>query len=236
PELAYGLEPDMIEELLAYAEKGGSLLLTGPNTCRIFEKHLPYTVDSDDRSAQWRWVSLDHEEVGMLKNAHGITAEGAETVVWYGDQEKETTVPGGVILPYGKGKIAVLAADIGWQYGDCVQFIHRNIVKALCGKLYAPVVKVEKAIGMVEMVALRKNGRLCVQLINGNGNHASTAAATEDFIPPVLDVTLTIRCAKKPEAILLQPAGRALDFAWENGAASVTVDRVDIHEIVEVIG
>ena len=236
PELAYGLEPDMIAELLAYAENGGSLLLTGHNTARIFQEYLPYTIDTADRSGQWRWVSLDHEEVGMLRDAHGVTAEGAETVVWFGDQEKETTVPGGVILPWGKGKIAVLAADIGWQYGDCVQFMHRNILKALCDRLYTPLVKVEKAVGMVEMVALNKNDHLCIQLINGNGNHASTAAATEDFLPPALDITLTIRTAKKPEALLLQPAGRALDFTWGNGIATVTVDRVDIHDIVEVIG
>ena len=234
PELAYGLEEDMIRQLLTYAENGGSLLLTGKNTARIFQNYLPYTVDTDDRSNQWRWVSLDHEEVGMLKDAHGITAENAQTVVWYGDQEKETTVPGGVILPWGKGKIAVLAADIGYQYGDCVQFIHRNIVKAFCNALYTPLAKVEKAVGNVEMVILNKDGKQCIQLINGNGNHASTAAATEDFLPPVLDIALTIRCDKKPEALVLQPAGKTLDFTWEDGIASVTVDRVDIHEIVEV--
>ena len=235
PELAYGLEEDMITELLDYAEKGGSLLLAGHNTCRIFQKYLPYTVDDNNREQQWRWVSLDHEEVGMLRDAHTITADGAETVVWYGDQEKETTAPGGIILPWGKGKIGLLAADIGWQYGDCVQFIHRNILRAFCDRLYTPLVKVEKAVGIVEMTALRKDGQLCVQLINGNGGHAGMDTATEDFIPPALDIALTIRLEKKPAALMLQPAGKALDFVWDDGKAIVTVDRVDIHEIVEVI-
>ena len=139
-----------------------------------------------------------------------------------------------MILPWGKGKIAVLAADIGYQYGDCVQFMHRNIVKAFCDRLYTPIAKVEKAIGMAEMVVLEKNDRLYIQLINGNGNHASTSAATEDFIPPVLDIDLTLRLDPKPEALLLQPAGCALDFTWENGIAAVKIDRVDLHEIVEI--
>ncbi|MBR4959665.1 MAG: hypothetical protein IKY52_02070, partial [Clostridia bacterium] len=226
---------DMIAELLAYAENGGSLLLVGPGTCGIFGKYLHSTPDTVNRTEQWRWVSLDHEEVGMLKNAHDIQADGAETVVWFGDQEKETTASGGVILPWGKGKIGMLAADIGWQYGDCVQFIHRNILRALCDRLYTPLVKLEKAVGIVEMTALRKNGRLYVQLINGNGGHAGTNFATEDCIPPALDIALTIRLDKKPAALVLQPAGKALDFTWADGIASVTVDRVDIHEIVEVI-
>ena len=235
PELAVGLEPDMIDELLTYAENGGSLLLTGYNTCRIFAEHLPYTLDTDDRSGQWRWVSLDHQEAGMLKDAHGIAAENSETVVWFGDQEKATTVPGGIILPYGKGKIGILAADIGYQYGDCAQFIHRYILKAFCGRLYQPLVQVESAVGIVEMVALRKNDRLCVQLINANGGHAGTSAATEDFIPPVLDVKLTICAADRPKALMLQPAGKALDFTCADGKISVSVARVDIHDSVEVI-
>lgn len=234
PELHTGLEDSMVEELLTYVKDGGSLLLTGANTARIFQKVLPYTIDTDDRSGQWRWVSLDHNEVGMLRDAHGVTAEG-ETVVWYGDEERKTTIPGGVIFSYGKGKVAVLAADIGSQYGDCVQFIHRNILRALCDKLYTPTVKVEKATGIVEMVETRKDGTFAVQLINGNGQHASTAAATEDCIPPVLDITLTICCDQKPKSMVLQPAQKTLDFTWENGVATVTVDRVDIHEIVEVI-
>ena len=234
PELAYGLEDDMIAELLAYAENGGSLLLTGYNTCRIFAEHLPYTVDNADRSGQWRWVSLDHEEVGMLKNAHEITAENPETVVWYGNEEKATGIPGGIILPYGKGRIALLAADIGGQYGDCVQFIHRNILRAFCDRLYTPLVRVDKAVGLVEMTVLRKNERLYVQLINGNGGHAGTNTATEDFIPPVLDIELTIRLPEKPAALVLQPFGKELDFTWHEGRASVCISRVDIHEIVEI--
>lgn len=234
PELYYGLEDTMVAALLEYVQKGGSLLLTGVNTATFFQKHLPYTIDTDERSSQWRWVSLDHNEVGMLRDAHGVTAEGAETVVWYGDEERKTTIPGGVIFSYGKGKIAVLAADIGAQYGDCVQFIHRNILRALCGKLYTPTVTVEKAVGIVEMVETWKDGQFCIQLINGNGQHASTAAATEDQIPPVLDITLTMRCDKKPGAMVLQPTGKALDFTWKNGIATVVVDRVDIHEIVVV--
>jgi len=236
PELAVGLDPSMIEELLDYVRNGGSLLLTGPNTCRIFQNAgLPFTVDSDDRSKQWRWVSLDHEEVGMLRDAHTVTAENAETVVWYGDAERSTTLPGGVIVPFGKGRIGVLAADIGTQYGDCTQFLHRYAVRAMCGKLYTPTVNVESARGMLEITELRKNGRLYIQLINANGNHASMASATEDFLPPVVDITLSVAADKAPQAFVLQPSGKNLPFEYRDRRAYVSVDRVDIHEIVEVI-
>ena len=141
-----------------------------------------------------------------------------------------------LVLETQVGTYGVLVGGgIGWQYGDCVQFIHRNILRAFCDRLYTPLVKVEKAVGIVEMTALRKDGQLCVQLINGNGGHAGMDTATEDFIPPALDIALTIRLEKKPAALMLQPAGKALDFVWDDGKAIVTVDRIDIHEIVEVI-
>lgn len=237
PELAVGLDQKMIDELLDYVKNGGSLMLTGPNTCRIFARQgLPFTVDGEpgSRKGQWRWTSLDHEEVGMLREAYTVTAEDAETVVWYGDAERQTDLPGGVILPYGKGKIAVLASDIGTQYGDCTQFIHRYAVRALCGKLYEPMVTVKKARGMLEIVDLYKNGRLYVQLINANGGHASLSAATEDFIPPVVDVTLSIKWDAAPEKVILQPEGRELLFEYRDGCVFVNIDRVDIHDIVEI--
>ncbi|MBR6739470.1 MAG: hypothetical protein IKM04_00160 [Clostridia bacterium] len=232
PELAVGLEPSMIDELLAYAENGGSLLLTGKNTCRIFEQAgLPFTVDSDNRDGQWRWVSVDRKEAGMLCDAHTVTADTAETVVWY-DQADPA---GGVILPYGRGRIGVLAADIGSQYGDCAQFIHRKAIRALCEKLYTPAVTVEKALGLLEITELCKNGRTYIQLVNANGQHAGNFTATEDFIPPVVDVTLSVALDAPPKALILQPCGRELPFEYSDGRAYVFIDRVDIHNVLEIV-
>ena len=73
-----------------------------------------------------------------------------------------------------------------------------------------------------------------MQLVNAGGSHASAQAATEDFIPPVLDAVLTIAAEKKPAALILQPENRALEFAWSAGKVSVTVPRIDLYEIIEI--
>lgn len=224
----------MIDELIAYAKAGGNLLLTGVNTCRIFSEHLPYLIEEDTDDGRWRWVSLDHEEVGYLQNAHTVTAKG-ETVLWYGEAERKTDLPGAVILPYGKGKIAVLAADIGKQYGEYAQFMHRRILQALCDRMYTPTVRIEHTVGLLEVVDLYKEGKRFIQLINANGNHASPACATEDCIPPAVDITLSIEAKIKPTAMKLQPSGKPLIFSWHDGRATVDIKRVDIHEIIEII-
>ena len=88
---------------------------------------------------------------------------------------------------------------------------------------------------MVEIVDLEKNGKLYIQLVNANGSHKSTNIATEANIPPCRDVKLALRLEKKPQALILQPEGKPLAFAYGDGTARVTVDKVPFHEIIEVI-
>jgi len=233
PELAKGLAPDMMKEFLTYAENGGSLMLVGSNTCRIFSEFLPAKIEN--LPDEWQWVSLDHEVIGKMQYTHAIRTEDGENVVWCGTEEKETNIPCGVILNHGKGKVGMLAVDIGLQYWNCTQFMHRDIIRMFSEKLYTPMVKIEKALGMLEIVELCKNDTLYIQLINGNGQHAGTSAATEDFIPPVVDVELSLALDTEPHAIMLQPEGRKLAFTYANGHAAVKLDRVDLHEILEVV-
>ena len=236
PELKFGLEDGMKAELLAYAENGGSLLLTGPFTCGYFAGNLPcVTVDASDQTERLRWLTADGEHMGMLKDAHAVYAPDAETVGRIGDAERETDLPGAVVIPYGKGKIAMIAADIGSQYGACVQYVHRDLIRALAEKLYRPTVKIERCLGLLETGILVKDGKRFVQLVNANGAHASAQTATEDFIPPVLDAKLTIAAEKKPAALVLRPENRSLEFDWADGRATVSVPRIDLYGIIEIV-
>ena len=235
PELKYGLDPEMKAELLAYAENGGSLLLTGKTTCSFFSDSLPYTTDCDDRKDQQRFASVDHVHIGVLKDAHSVSAENGETVIWLGDAENDTSIPGGTVIPFGKGRIGVIPSDIGWQYGECEQYTERDMIKKITEKLYTQTVKIEKAVGLLEVSVLIKDGKKFIQLVNANGSHSSQQTATEDFIPPVVGVTLSVRCEKMPRHMTLRPDGSQLDFSYENGIAVVDIDRVDIHEIIEIV-
>ena len=235
PEHPIGLGESMIDELISYVEQGGNLLLTGVNTCRLFADRLGYTVEENVAPDRLSWVSLDHEEVGHLIGAHTITAKDAETVVWFGAEERGTDTPGALVLPFGRGKVALLAADIGQQYHVCHQFIYRHIIKALCARLYTPLVRVEHALGTLEVFDTVKNGMLSIQLLNVGGYHLTDAVATEDQISPVVDIELSIELPQAPKALVIQPDGRALPFRWCDGRAYVSIDRLDIHSILQVI-
>lgn len=251
PELIAGLAPETVQYLLNYAENGGSLLLSGSNTLKIFsEAGAPFTVckpeddvfpikrhyqgQMNDSDAQ-RYFTLDNVEFGAVFHPLEIVAGEcevvAETCYNWGDRRH----PYAVVIPYGKGKIAVIGSDVGYDYADETQYMHRTLMRSLTARLYTPKARIESVMGLLEIVCLEKNGHLMLQLVNGNGSHRNPTVSTYDCVPPVLDIELSIALDKAPGKLLLQPGNRELAFAYREGRAYVKVDRVDMHNVIEVI-
>ena len=139
-------------------------------------------------------------------------------------------------VAYGEGSVTAIGFDVGSQYLNGTQFMHRDLMKEIANSLYEPIIKVEKALGRLEVVALEKDGKLMLQLVNAGGTHANAGVASDDYIPPVLDITLTLSLSKAPQKLILQPEGRELQFTTTtDGKITVSIGRVDIHSIIEVL-
>lgn len=234
PELYAGLAPETIKELLEYAQNGGSLLLTGEKTCTLFaESGAP--LELSEKITTPHHFTADGVSFGHILNFRFLSASDEATVASAGPQQRDPRRPVAAVVPYGQGKIGVIATDIGLTYLKCAQYQHRMLIRAMLDKLYSPVVRLVHADGKLEVTALRKNDRLMIQLVNANGDHSNPNVATEDFIPACYDVSLAIALKKRPAALMLQPEGRPLDFEYADGVAKVCVDKVALHEIIEVI-
>jgi len=94
-------------------------------------------------------------------------------------------------------------------------------------------VKVEGA-GPLHLTLNRLGGRTLVNLINAGGPHANPDVSTYDEIVPLPPQRVTLRTAKRPAAVTLQPGSRPLDFDYSDGVASFTVPGVDVHAVVTV--
>ena len=108
------------------------------------------------------------------------------------------------------------------------------MIRDVLDRLYQPRVRLEKATGLLEIVDLRKDGKLMIQLVNANGNHRAAVIATEDQIPPCLDAEIAIRLPQKPASLRLEPLGKELSFTYEDGEARVRIPRIDLHEVIVV--
>ncbi|MBR4942125.1 MAG: alpha-L-fucosidase [Clostridia bacterium] len=231
PETFDGLEEETVTELLAYAQKGGNLFISGNNTCRLFEKASRAFSVSELGNGIFTCNGIDF---GAVANALEIKAENAETVCGFCKTMRDERRPFGVIVPYGKGKLCIVGANIGQGYNDSAQYTYRTLVETLAEKLYTPVVKRENALGALEITALDKDGKLMIQLVNANCNHGGKAHATWDMIPPVCNVRISV-AAEEGTKFILRPEGKVLTPEFKDGRAYLDVGTVEIHSIVEVI-
>lgn len=254
PELYCGLEASIKEMLLSYAENGGNLVLVGKNTCKIFAeasalfkvKELPAFYGenqaaydnghaaSGSNNYKAYLFSTDSSEQGALFAPCVISAESGTAIAYISETVRDVKEPLAMRIPYGNGSITAIGFDIGSQYLDGAQYMHRKLIKEAVDELYESLVRIESTLGMLEIVPLMKDGQLMIQLINGNGSHRDAQFATDDYLPPVLDATLSVKLEKAPTAITLLPQNTRLDFTYENGRAYFKVDRINIHSIINI--
>lgn len=254
PEIFDSLDKKTVKSLLEYAKNGGSLVLIGKNTCSLFASEgAPFDVrewaefkstgpknienghaDNPTQEYQPYFFTLDNKSYGTLFSPCEIVADSDSRVAFL---KRETDAPASLArtIPFGKGSLTALGFDIGSQYLKGTQYMHRDMLRELLRGLYSPIVEIESANGRLEIVALEKDGKLMVQLVNAGGSHSSPVCASDDYIPPVLDIELSIALPQEPKALVLQPKGTPLAFEYENGKAKIKIDRVDIHSIVEVV-
>ena len=232
PETCEGLDGADTAALLKYARRGGSLVLIGPNTCAQFERAgAPIRLSA--RTGATGYFTMDSVEFGETQAYRSIAAEG-EIIAQIGETYRSKREALAARIRFGEGTITAVGTDVGSGYHFKAQYMHRKLINAaLCG-LYHPLARLISVEGLLELVCLEKEGRLMLQLINANGNHHDAGTQTEDFLPPCLNIWLAIAAPAKPTALILQPEGRSLPFTYEGGEARVSIDRVDIHEVIEV--
>jgi hypothetical protein len=255
PELSHGLAPETLELLLTYAKNGGNLVLIGKNTCKIFAERgdLPFTVedlpecvntemlgteDGHEKNISKNYIpylfTLDKNELGVAFSPCEIIANDAQSLAFVSDKKHGPYAPMSAIMNCGKGKIVAIGFDIGEQYLSSTQYLQRRLMRQISDMLYSPIVRVEKACGVLEVVALDKDGTLMIQLVNACGTHANAECATDDHVPPTLDIEISIALSEAPSALILQPEGTSLPIEYKNGRAYTKIPRVDIHSIIEV--
>ena len=254
PELYAALSETLIEKLRGYTMAGGSLLLVGKHTAEIFaDAGFPFEIQEHHPSAElpnWYlcnighcnqgpssteayYFSVDDADFGVVSAARLVLAENGRTVGRIHESVRKAGVPFALTVPCGKGRVGVIAADLGTQYFAGMQEQHHMLIRKMSDLLYDPLARIESVDGIVEIVCLEKDGRLMLQLVNAGGQHTDEHFVCGSRIPPAENVCLSVRCDTPPAAIVLQPAGQALAFEYRDGRVRFKIDRLDIHSVAE---
>jgi hypothetical protein len=73
-----------------------------------------------------------------------------------------------------------------------------------------------------------------INLINVAGEHTNQAAIAYDQVPPLTDLTVSVKTPAKPAKIVLQPEGKELKFSYSGGKSTVLIPKLEIHSILEI--
>ena len=230
------LTPSWVRRLGEYARRGGSLLLAGPGVARQFERLLGVRrigkpLEKTKRAFQWDGLFAVVQSTWQQVKP----GKGAKVLAWsYDNQSGKTGAqPAATITKLGKGRIAAMYFEPGLTHHTSRQSMVRWLLDSMAIALYEPMVTVEGS-QHVDVTLMRKDGRLSVNLVNTAGPHDIMTVYTHDHIPPVGPLEVAIRLPRRPRRIVRQPQGRAVRFEYSRGVATVTIDRLQIHDVLVV--
>jgi hypothetical protein len=234
PECAY-LEPEFKKQLLAYAKDGGSLLLIGPPAAALFQEELGITWEGDAKGNAPVFLSHDGKMVetkGETRAAKLSAQAQAFGALHQSKDAASAASPAASITTLGRGTIAATYFTFGRTYCSAPTEGARQFLNALARRLFPkPMVEVTGS-SDVDVCVARKGGKLLVNFVNTGGPHRTQSII--ESIAPVGPLTVSIRLAKQPAKVTLEPAGTVLTSEFRDGKAVVTVPQVAIHEVVVI--
>lgn len=229
PEWAY-LEPAFRDDLVAYAKKGGSLLLVGPKSAALFQQELGVTLEGEP-SGKPQTLTYKGGQAQTKGFAQGVKL-GANAKA-FGTLRADMSLPAqpaASIASLGKGQIAAVYAELGQSYNGVRSPVVRGFLNQLARRLFSkPMVEVAGSAD-VDVCLMRKGDRLLVNLVNTSGPHQTEPI--QETIQPVGPLSVTLRLPARPAKVTLEPGGQALPFAYRDGAARLTVPSLDIHRVI----
>ena len=179
------------------------------------------------------WKHLDPAFITKLadyvRDGGNILLIGSETMSGIPDELKKETK-----VSFGKGNIAAIPENLATEYATKRDpAVREKIVKMVQLLFPKPIVEV-KGSEFVDVVVNRKDGKLGIHLVNVSGPHADSAHPIIDSIEPIPSLEVSIRLDRKPNQITRQPSGTACKFTFENGIARLTLNNLEIYDILVI--
>ena len=135
----------------------------------------------------------------------------------------------------GKGKVAGIYFNAGTAYTEYKTPVIRDFLSETIAALFPDKLVEITGSHLVHVAVNELNGKMIVNLINVAGEHTNQSALGYDEVPPLQDITVSLRTPVKPSKIMLQPEGKELQVHYVNGKLTILIPELKIHAMLEVI-
>ena len=241
------IDDNFKRQLISFVNKGGSLLVIGAQSTKLFENELGISFISQIQNGN-RWLRFNNSYASYTKNDF-VSIQSSDEVKTIGVispfeitgcmsrsgflASNENT-PAATINKLGKGMIAGIYLNFGRNYifaGNCNS---RDFLKRVVDELLPePMVKVEGS-HYVDVVANEVGRRLSINLVNTGGPHGDNTIHVFDEIPSIGPLRVSIKTRYKPKSIVMQPDNVKLKFTQQNAYSIVTIPKLKLHQILVV--
>jgi len=146
--------------------------------------------------------------------------------------------PAMTVNEYGEGRAVYIAGDLftGYfrnQFFGVLDIVEQAMTEADTQKPFSTDAPIA-----VEFSLRKKEGDLIVHMVNRlvDWDMDSKGAIWTEHVPPVDRFDVEVKCAARPEQVLLQPGDVEVDWSWSGGTATVEVPGVHIHRAIVLEG
>lgn len=224
------IEPEIKDSLLKYAENGGNLIITGCNTCKLFENELGVKLSDSELNIAYPNIN---GKTGYIKTTRvNVKLDGAEVIHTASNEPTiiNTNDVISTIIPYGKGHLTGLYIDMDdYQYSK--NYLIREMIHSLVQAGYKQQICKIKGSKNIQVILTEKNGKLNVNILNTGGNHSDSRYLNFDEIPPLYDLEISLNLGRKPNSIVQMPENIKTDFTYEDGKIGIKLHKLDIHTV-----
>jgi hypothetical protein len=233
---AHRLEPNFQKEVVNYVENGGSLILLGEKSARLFEPLLGIRLVGEPQQISAE-LATPASPVSLNGRWQEVELAGAEPIGFrYPTRDfRRGQAVAATIASYGKGKVAAVYGPVALAFFRSHHPALRQFIGNLTQRLFpSPVIMVE-APPTVD-VALRKtaDNRLRLHLLNRTGFPVPDRYNFIDYVPPVGPIQVKLALGEKPRNVVWMPEGTRLKWRWEKGYLYTTIPTLHIHGILLV--
>jgi len=135
------------------------------------------------------------------------------------------------------GRALYVARPLFREYAESARRVHKQVLaNCLAQLLPRPRVGAHNLPSTAIVTVRRRQTDLLVHVLHYvHQRRGQSLDVIEDMLP-LHDVTLSVRAARRPTAVLLLPDAQPVEWEWQDGYVRLILPRVDGYAVVQLVG
>lgn len=214
--------------LLAYAQNGGNLVLSGADVCQRFAS-LSGISTGNAKICRCALTAKDGNFVYLAEQEPVLRLAGGTGSLYKNEDLRDRFGDSYKTCAFGKGTITFIPFSLGANYFKQKSYMFSEYLRTLLEGLSAPWLEINK-LG-IDLTMQEDNGALLVNLINLLQGRHSLDTVVYNFIPEIPDITLIVHGAFRSVSM---PLGEEFSYEILPDRTEIHLQRLSIHSVVRL--